>query len=163
FFSNALLSASQSVASNANLVSKVYFPRLIVPASPILVSLIDFAVSASLLALMMIWFQFWPTWRVITIPLFTVFAILAALGPALLIAALTVRYRDFKFVIPFIVQFGLYASPVAYSSSVVRDRIGETLFLIYSLNPMVGVIDGFRWALLGEASRVSWPTFVVSL
>ena len=112
---------------------------------------------------MMAWFQVWPTWRVVTLPAFVALAILAAFGPALLIAALTVRYRDFRFVIPFLVQFGLYASPVAYSSAIVREKIGEPLFLLYSLNPMVGVIDGFRWALLGQNSPLSWPSFATSL
>jgi len=111
---------------------------------------------------MMLWFQFWPTWRVVTLPLFVVLAILAALGPGLIITALMVRYRDFRMVLPFIVQFGLYVSPVAYSSSVVREKFGETVFLLYSLNPMVGVIDGFRWALLGGASNLYWPGFLVS-
>ena len=159
FFSNALLAASQSVAANANLVSKVYFPRLIVPASPILVSLIDFAVSAGLLALLMAWFRFWPTWRVVTIPLFVMFAILAALGPALLFAALTVKYRDVRFVIPFVVQFGLYVSPVGFSSAV----IPQEWRLLYSLNPVVGVIDGFRWCLLGGDVPFYWPGFLASL
>ncbi|MCC7007750.1 MAG: ABC transporter permease [Acidobacteria bacterium] len=161
FFSNALLASSQSLASNANLVSKVYFPRLIVPASPVLVSLIDFAVSAVVLVAMMVWFQFWPTWRVVTLPAFVGLAIVAAFGPALLICAMTVKYRDFRFVIPFLMQFGLYISPVAYSSAVVRERIGEPLFLLYAVNPMVGVIDGFRWALVGQGA-IFWPGFLIS-
>lgn len=154
FFSNALSSASQSIVSNANLISKVYFPRLIIPTSSVVVSFIDFLVAGSVLLGMMAWFQFWPTWRVVTLPLFVALAILAALGPGLIITALTVRYRDFRFIIPFIVQFGLYVSPVAYSTTVVREKLGETLFLFYSLNPMVGVIDGFRWALLGGESTL---------
>jgi lipopolysaccharide transport system permease protein len=163
FFSNALSSASQSIVSNANLISKVYFPRLIIPASSVVVSFIDFLVACSVLFGMMAWFQFWPTWRVITLPVFVALAILGALGPGLIITALTVRYRDFRFIIPFIVQFGLYVSPVAYSSSVVREKLGETLFLLYSLNPMVGVIDGFRWAILGSESTLYWPGFLISL
>lgn len=161
FFSNALLASSQSLASNANLVSKVYFPRLIVPASPVLVSLIDFAVSAVVLVGLMAWFQFWPPWRVVVLPVFLVLAVIAAFGPALLISALMVRYRDFRFVIPFLMQFGLYVSPVAYSSTVVRSRLGEPLFLAYSLNPMVGVIDGFRWAIVGQG-QIYWPGFLTS-
>jgi lipopolysaccharide transport system permease protein len=163
FFSNALSSASQSIVSNANLISKVYFPRLIIPTSSVVVSFIDFLVAGSVLFGMMIWFQFWPTWRVVTLPLFVTLAILAALGPGLIITALTVRYRDFRFIIPFIIQFGLYLSPVAYSTAVVREKLGEALFLLYSLNPMVGVIDGFRWALLGGDSTLYWPGFLVSL
>jgi lipopolysaccharide transport system permease protein len=162
FFSNSLSSASQSIVSNSNLISKVYFPRLIIPTSSVVVSFIDFVVAGSVLFAMMLWFQFWPTWRVVTLPLFVTLAILAALGPGLIITALTVRYRDFRFIIPFIVQFGLYVSPVAYSSSVVRERFGEKIFLLYSLNPLVGVIDGFRWALLGGDSRLYWPGFLTS-
>lgn len=163
FFSNALSSASQSIVSNANLISKVYFPRLIIPTSSVVVSFIDFLVACSVLFGMMLWFQFWPTWRVLTLPVFVALAILAALGPGLIITALTVRYRDFRFIIPFIVQFGLYVSPVAYSTAVVREKLGETLFLFYSLNPMVGVIDGFRWALLGSETTLYWPGFLISV
>jgi lipopolysaccharide transport system permease protein len=162
FFANALSSASQSVVGNANLISKVYFPRLIIPMSSVVVSFVDFLVAGSILVGMMLWFQFWPTWRVVMIPGFVALAILAALGPGLIITALTVRYRDFRFIIPFIVQFGLYVSPVAYSSAVVREKLGEKLFLLYSLNPMVGVIDGFRWALLGGESTIWWPGFLTS-
>jgi lipopolysaccharide transport system permease protein len=163
FFSNSLSSSSQSIVGNANLISKVYFPRLIIPTSSVVVSFIDFLVAGSVLLAMMLWFQFWPTWRVVALPLFVALAILAALGPGLIITALTVRYRDFRFIIPFIVQFGLYVSPVAYSSSVVRDKFGEQVFLLYSLNPLVGVIDGFRWALLGGESRLYWPGFLTSV
>ena len=163
FFSNALSAASQSIASNANLISKVYFPRLIIPAGSVIVSFVDFLVASSVLALLMAWFQFWPTWRLLALPLFIALAIVAALGPGLIITALTVRYRDFRFLIPFIVQFGLYVSPVAYSSTVVRDKLGANLFLLYSLNPMVGVIDGFRWSLLGSESSLWWPGFLVSI
>jgi lipopolysaccharide transport system permease protein len=162
FFSNALSSASQSVVGNANLISKVYFPRLIVPTSSVVVSLVDFFVSFSILAGLMVWFQFWPSWRLLALPLFVLLAIVAALGPGLIITTLTVRYRDFRYIIPFIIQFGLYVSPVAYSSSVVREKFGENLFLLYSLNPMVGVIDGFRWAVLGGDSALWWPGFLTS-
>ena len=163
FFANALSSASQSIVGNANLISKVYFPRLIIPTSSVVVSFVDFLVAGSILVGMMLWFQFWPTWRVVMIPGFVALAVLAALGPGLIITALTVRYRDFRFIIPFIVQFGLYVSPVAYSSAVVREKFGEKLFLLYSLNPMVGVIDGFRWALLGGESTIWWPGFLTSV
>ena len=163
FFANALTAASQSVVSNANLISKVYFPRFIIPISPVLVSLVDFLVAASVLAAMMVWFSFWPTWRVVALPGLVVLAIIASLGPALLISALTVRYRDFRFILPFVVQLGMYASPVAYSSSVVREKFGSELFLLYSLNPLVVVIDGFRWALLGSAMEWYWPGVATSL
>ena len=111
----------------------------------------------------MVWFQFLPSWRLLTLPLFLLLAILAALGPGLIITALTVRYRDFRFLIPFIGQFGLYVSPVAYSTAVIRERFGEQWFLLYSLNPMVGVIDGFRWAILGGESNFWWPGFLTSV
>jgi lipopolysaccharide transport system permease protein len=163
FFSNSLSSSSQSVVGNANLISKVYFPRLIVPASSVVVSFVDFLVACSILVGLMAWFQFWPTWRVVTLPVFVVLAIVAALGPGLILTALTVKYRDFRFIIPFIIQFGMWVSPVAYSSSVIRDKFGEKLFLLYSLNPMVGVIDGFRWALLGGESTLYWPGFLTSI
>jgi lipopolysaccharide transport system permease protein len=163
FFSNALSSSSQSIVSNSNLISKVYFPRLIIPGSSVVVSIVDFLVSSSILVGLMVWFQFWPTWRLLSLPLFLVLAIFAALGPGLILTALTVRYRDFRFIIPFIVQFGLYVSPVAYSSSVIRDKFGENLFLLYSLNPMVGVIDGFRWALLRGESTLYWSGFLTSV
>ena len=163
FFSNSLSSTSQSIVSNANLISKVYFPRLIIPASSVVVSFVDFLVACSILAGLMAWFQFWPTWRVVTLPVFVLLAIVAALGPGLIITALTVKYRDFRFIIPFIIQFGMWVSPVAYSSSVIRDKFGENVFLLYSLNPMVGVIDGFRWALLGGEPTLYWPGFLTSI
>jgi lipopolysaccharide transport system permease protein len=163
FFSNALSSSSQSVVSNAQLISKIYFPRLIIPASSVVVSLIDFAIAFSILAALMVWYQFVPSWRLLTVPVFVVLAIIAALGPGLIITALTVRYRDFRIVIPFVVQFGMYVSPVAYSTAVVRAKLGEGLFLLYSLNPMVGVIDGFRWAVLGGASQLHQPGFTLSV
>lgn len=163
FFSNALSSSSQSVVNNAQLISKIYFPRLIIPTSSVVVSLIDFAIAFTILVGLMVWYQFVPSWRLVTLPLFVVLAIVAALGPGLIITALTVRYRDFRIIIPFIVQFGLYVSPVAYSTSVVRATLGEKLFLLYSINPMVGVIDGFRWAILGGASRLHLPGFTLSV
>src|SRR5262249_17311217 len=140
FFSNALSLSSQSIVGNAQLISKVYFPRLIVPTSSIVVSFVDFLVSCSILLALMVWFQFPPSWRILALPFFVGLAILAAIGPGLIITALMVRFRDFRFLVPFIVQFGLYASPVAYSSWVVRERLGDRLFLLYSLNPMVAVI-----------------------
>lgn len=162
FFSSSLSSASQGIISNTSLISKVYFPRLIIPGSFVVVSLIDFLITTSILFPMMFWFQLWPSWRVLTLPLFIALAILGALGPLLFINALIVRYRDFRFIIPFIIQFGLYVSPVAYSTSVIRVNFGEPLFLLYSLNPMVGVIDGFRWALLGGECELYWPGFLTS-
>lgn len=163
FFANALGSSSQSLVGNANLISKIYFPRLIVPASSMVVACVDFLISFIILGAMMVWYQFWPTWRMLTLPGFMVLAFVGALGPGLIITALNVKYRDFRFIIPFIVQLGLYVSPVAYSSSLIREKFGDAAFLLYSLNPMVGVIDGFRWAILGDHSQVYLPGFLLSV
>jgi lipopolysaccharide transport system permease protein len=163
FFANALTNASQSLVSNANMISKVYFPRVIVPASSVLVSLIDFAVSFAILIGLMAWYQFLPSWRLVTLPVFIALGVLAAMGPGLLITALTVRYRDFRFIIPFIVQFGMWVSPVAYSTDVMRGKLGEIWFFLYSLNPMVAVIDGFRWAILGRDVALFTPATALSL
>jgi lipopolysaccharide transport system permease protein len=163
FFSSALASASQSMVGNANLISKVYFPRLIIPASAVVTSFADFLISFVILVGMMIWYGFAPTWNILALPLFIGVAFLAALGPGLFITALNVKYRDFRYVIPFLIQFGLYASPVGFSSTVIREKLGDKLFLLYSLNPMVGVIDGFRWAILGNNSTIFLPGFSLSL
>ena len=158
FFASSLTESSQSLIGNANLVSKIYFPRLILPTSSVVVAFVDFAISFVLLVVMMVWYQFWPTWRILLLPLFVVLAFLAALGPGLWITALNVKYRDFRYVVPFIVQMGLYVSPVGFSSSVVPDEWR----LWYSLNPMVGVIDGFRWAICGTES-IYMPGFLISV
>lgn len=159
FFSNALTESSSSLIANANLLSKVYFPRLIVPASTVFVSLVDFVISFALLLGMLIWYQHIPGWRILTLPLFLLLALVAALGSGLWLCSLNVKYRDFQYVVPFIVQFGLYASPVGFSSSIVP---GNWRFF-YSLNPMVGVIDGFRWAILGKDLNQYWPGFLASM
>lgn len=158
FFSTALSSASGSLIGNANLISKVYFPRLIVPTAAVVVSFIDFLVSFAILVLVMVWYQFMPGWQILTLPLFVLMAFFAALGPGLWITALNVKYRDFRYVIPFIVSMGLYVSPVGFSSSV----IPEQWRLLYSLNPVVGVIDGFRWAILGGEAQIYLPGFILS-
>jgi lipopolysaccharide transport system permease protein len=160
FFSTALLEASNSLIGNTNLISKVYFPRLIIPAGTIITSVVDLLISAVLLGILMIWFRFMPDWRLITLPLFTVLAFLAALGPGLLLAALTVKFRDFRYVVPFIAQFGLFISPVGFSS----DVIPEQWRLVYSVNPLVGVIDGFRWAICrGGTGTFYLPGFALSM
>jgi lipopolysaccharide transport system permease protein len=163
FFSTSLSSSSQSLVGNAQLISKVYFPRMIIPAASVIVSFVDFLISFAILVVLMVWYGFWPDWRILTLPLFMAIAFLAAIGPGLLITALNVKYRDFRYVIPFIVQFGLYISPVGFSSAVIRERFGDTVFTIYSLNPMVGVIDGFRWAILRGETTIYWPGFVLSM
>ncbi|MBC1223513.1 ABC transporter permease [Nostoc sp. UCD121] len=159
FFSNALSECSNSLISNANLISKVYFPRLIVPASSVIVSFVDFLVSAMILLGLMAWYNFVPTWRILSLPLFIGIAFAASLGVGLWLAALNVEYRDFRYIVPFIVQFGLYVSPVGFSSSIVPEQWR----LLYYLNPMVGVIDGFRWAILGGESKLYWTGFTLSL
>jgi lipopolysaccharide transport system permease protein len=158
FFSSAVSEASSSLIGNANLISKIYFPRLIVPAGSVITSFVDLAVSGLFLAVLMAWYGFAPDARVLTLPLFILLAFAAALGMGLWLCALTVRYRDFRYVVPFVVQFGLYVSPVGFSSSIVPDRWR----LLYSLNPMVGVIDGFRWALLRGESGLYWPGLALS-
>jgi len=159
FFSNALSECSNSLLSNANLISKVYFPRLIVPTSAVIVSFVDFMISGIILLALMAWYNFVPDWRIITLPLFILIAFGAAMGAGLWLAALNVKYRDFRYIVPFIVQFGLYISPVGFSSSIVPKEWK----LVYSLNPMVGVIDGFRWAILGGKVNIFWPGFYLSL
>jgi lipopolysaccharide transport system permease protein len=159
FFSTALAEASNSLIGNANLISKVYFPRLIVPTATVVVALVDFLISFTVLAAMMVWYQFLPGWQIFLLPAFVLLAFLASLGPGLWITALNVKYRDFRYIIPFLVQFGLYVSPVGFSSSVVPEKWR----LLYSLNPMVGVIDGFRWCLLRGESLIYWPGFYMSL
>ena len=159
FFANALTESSNSLIDNANLVSKVYFPRLAIPTSSVVVSFVDFLLSGLILIGLMVWYDFWPTWRVIFLPLLILISFAVALGAGLWISAMNVKYRDFRYIIPFIVQFGLYISPVGFSSSVVPEKWR----LIYSLNPMVGVIDGFRWAILGMDNLIYGPGFIFSL
>lgn len=159
FFANSLSESSNSLIVNTNLISKVYFPRLIVPASAVIVSFVDFMISGMILLALMAWYNFIPDWRILTLPLFILIAFAAAIGGGLWLAALNVEYRDFRYVVPFIVQFGLYISPVGFSSKIVPEQWR----LLYSLNPMVGVIDGFRWAILGSESNIYLPGFILSV
>jgi lipopolysaccharide transport system permease protein len=158
-FSTILSEASNSLIGNANLVGRVYFPRLIIPASSAVVALVDFGINLAILLGLMVWYGLWPSWHIALLPVFVVLAMLASLGPAFLITALNVKYRDFRYIIPFIVQFGLYISPVGFSSAIVPERWR----FWYSLNPVVGVIDGFRWCVLGGDSRLNLPGFLLSL
>jgi lipopolysaccharide transport system permease protein len=158
FFANALSESSDSLISNANMISKVYFPRLIVPASTIIVSLVDFLISFVMLLAIMAWYHVVPSWRMLLLPAFLLLAIATSLGAGLLFAALNVKFRDFRYIIPFVVQFGLYVSPVGFSSGIVPQEWR----LLYSLNPMVGIIDGFRWAIIGGAADLYWPGFILS-
>jgi len=159
FFSNSLSESSQSLVTNSNLISKVYFPRLIIPASSIIVSLIDFLISFIILIGLMVWYQFTPNWHILFLPLFLLFAFITSMGFGLFLTALNVKYRDFRYIIPFIVQFGLYISPVGFSSAVIPEKWR----FIYSVNPMVGVIDGFRWSILGGESKLYLPGFLLSI
>lgn len=152
-FSTALTGAANSLIGNANLISKVYFPRLIVPSAAVVVAFVDFLVSFAILVALMVFYQFLPSWQILLLPLFVIMAFLASLGPGLWITALNVKYRDFRYIIPFIVQFGLYVSPVGFSSAAVPDQWR----LLYSLNPMVSVIEGFRWAIIGDSSNLYLP------
>ncbi len=159
FFATALAEASNSLVTNANLISKVYFPRLIVPTATVVVAFVDFLISFVILVGMMTWYQFLPGWQVLLLPLFVLLAFFASLGPSLWITSLNVKYRDFRYIIPFVVQFGLYISPVGFSSAVIPEKWK----LLYSLNPVVGVIDGFRWCLLGGQSPLDLQTLGISL
>ena len=152
FFATALGEASGSLVANANLITKVYFPRIILPASSVIVAMVDFAITLVMLVLVMAWYRYVPPVRIVLLPVFVALALVSALGPGLLATALNVKYRDFRFVIPFIVQFGLYVSPVGFKSSLIEDKLGPIARLVYSLNPMVGVIDGFRWCIGAEPS-----------
>jgi lipopolysaccharide transport system permease protein len=159
FFSNSLSECSSSLVANSNLISKVYFPRLIVPVSAVVVSFVDFMISGIILLGLMAWYNYIPSWRILMLPVFIAIAFAASIGAGLWLASLTVKYRDFRFVVPFLVQFGLYISPVGFSSNIVPEQWR----LLYSLNPMVGAIDGFRWSILGGESKLYWPGFSLSL
>lgn len=159
FFSTALADASNSLLGSSQLISKVYFPRLIVPAASIGVAITDLLISLGLLAGLMAWHQFVPGWQIVLLPAWMVLAVIASLGPSLWISALNVKYRDFRYVLPFLLQLGLYVSPVAFSSGVVPDQWR----LVYALNPLVAIIDGFRWSLLGGAREIYIPGLAISL
>lgn len=159
FFANALSSCSDSLIANSNLLTKVYFPRLIVPAAAVITSFVDFLISGVILVGLMVWYQWWPTWRLLTLPLWIAIAFAASMGAGLWLASLNVKYRDFRYIVPFIVQFGLYISPVGFSSAIVPAKWQ----LLYSLNPMVGVIEGFRWAILGRGAAVNLLGFGLSM
>jgi lipopolysaccharide transport system permease protein len=146
YFAQAISRSGISLVNNANLVSKIYFPRLIVPISSALGPLVDFAVSFAILLGMMAWYRIAPTWGVLTLPFFTLLAVVTATAVSLYLSALNVKYRDVGHAIPFLVQFWMYASPVVYSVTIIPQKWR----FVYSLNPMVGVIEGFRWALLGK-------------
>ena len=159
FFASALQMCSNSLINDRKLISKVYFPRLIVPMGAVVVSFVDFLISGSILLGLMAWYNYVPTLRILMLPLFILIAAAATIGAGLWFSAINVRYRDFQYVVPFFIQFGLYISPVGFSSTVVPEQWR----LLYSLNPMVSAIDGFRWAILGSSSTLYWPGFLLSL
>jgi len=162
FFSTALSESGNSLVNNSNLISKIYFPRVIVPSSIVISSFVDFLISAGPLGLLMIYYHYLPSGKIVFLPIFVALALAASLGVGLWVGALMVKYRDFRFIVPFIVQFGLYISPVGFLSDVISEHFSDRVRLLYSLNPVVGVIDGFRWSLLtGQA--MYWPGFVASL
>ena len=158
FFSSSLTEASNSLIGNTNLITKVYFPRLIIPASAVITSFVDFAISFGLLVVMMIGYQYAPSWQIVFLPLFLLLAFMTSFGVSLYLTALNVKYRDFRYIIPFIVQFGLYVSPVGFSSTIVPNQWR----FLYACNPMVSVIDGFRWCILGEAN-LQWDLLAISI
>ena len=159
FFSTSFSDASNSLITNTNMLTKIYFPRLIIPASTVIVNVVDFLISFVILIGLMIYYHFLPPWHIVFLPLFLLLAFLTSMGAGLYVAALNVKYRDFKYIIPFVVQFGMYISPVGFSSNNISDK----LRLLYSLNPMVGVIDGFRWCILGGQSKIYVPGMILSI
>ena len=163
FFATAMSESSNSLVGNANLISKIYFPRLIVPAGAVITAFVDFLITLGLMALLMAWYGFAPDWRLCLLPGYMLLALGASFGLGMWLCALNVKYRDFRYIIPFVVQFGLYASPVGFSSQAIHDKVGDRLFMLYSLNPMVGVIDGFRWSLLRGEVAFEASTFGTSV
>lgn len=169
FFATAMAEASNSLVLNANMLSKIYFPRLIVPASAVIVAFVDLLISMVILACMMAWHHMVPTWRLLTLPLFTILALCAALGVGFWLSALNVKYRDFRYVIPFVVQFGFFVSPVGYSRDALHQKLGDTplgrtVYDLYPFNPMDGVINGFRWAIGGNGGPpLDWNSVAISI
>ncbi len=168
FFANAMSESSNSLIGNANLIAKVYFPRLIVPASSVITSFVDFVITLGLMALLMLWYQFMPDWRLLLLPAFILLAFGAAFGIGLWLCALNVEYRDFRYLVPFFVQFGFFLSPVGFVTSNVPEvwQWHDFTFparLLYSINPMVGVIDGFRWSLLRGRTELWYPALAISV
>ena len=159
FFSSALTECSNSLINDSNLISKVYFPRLLLPISSVVVNFVDLLISGMILLGLMIWYGFIPTWHILTLPIFTLLIFAVSLGGGLWFAALNIEYRDFRYVVPVIVQLGFFISPVGFSSNVVPEQWR----FLYSLNPLVGIIDGFRWAILGGVTQLYLPGFLLSI
>ena len=164
FFSTAMSESGTSLVNNSNLISKIYFPRLVMPVSAVIVTLADFLISGFFMVVLMAGFRFMPPQQVLLLPLFVLMVFAAAVGTGLWMAALMVKFRDVRFILQFLVQFGLYASPVILMTSKVPEWWhGIPTRAVYSLNPAVGIIDGFRWCLLGGENVIYWPGFAVSL
>ncbi len=159
FFSNTFSVSANSLVSNRNMIAKIYFPRIILPTTAMITSFIDFLVAFSIYIVLMLWYGFFPDWKILVLPFLIILAATASLGAGFWVAALNVKYRDFRIIVPFVVQFGLYVSPIGFSSSVVPEKWR----LLYALNPMVGVVDGFRWALLGREVQLYVPGLVLSI
>jgi lipopolysaccharide transport system permease protein len=159
FFAAGLSDAANSMTDNEKLVSKIYFPRLVIPISALAVCAVDFAIALLILVGIFAFYGLTPEWNLLALPVVVIIAVLAALGPGLLLAALNVKYRDFRYIVPFIVQMGIYVSPVAYSTSL----IPESWRTLYYLNPMAGVIDVFRWTVLGKNFSPWWPGVALSM
>jgi lipopolysaccharide transport system permease protein len=159
FFSGGLSESSGSLIGNANLISKIYFPRLLIPFAAVATTLIDFAITLGLLLALMLWYRFMPGWQIAALPFFVLLTFGLALGFGLLFAALNVEYRDFRYIVPFIVQFGLFVSPIAFSTADVPEKWRS----LYALNPLVGIIDGFRWSLLGGRAALDVASVGISI
>jgi lipopolysaccharide transport system permease protein len=159
FFSAALSESSSSLISNSNLISKIYFPRLIVPCVPVATGLVDFLITLGMLALLMLWYGFLPSWQLLALPLFVLLTAGLSLGLGLLLAALNVQFRDFRYIVPFIVQFGIFISPIAFTTA----SVPEGWRMWYALNPLVGIIDGFRWSLLAGHAPLDIGAVAISM
>lgn len=159
FFATAMSEASMSLISNANMISKVYFPRVIVPGGTVISSVVDLGVMFLLMGALMLWYGYLPDWRLVALPAFLALSFTLAMGVGVGLAALNVKYRDFRYIVPFIIQFGVYVSPVGFSTSAVPPEWRA----LYSLNPLVGVIDGFRWSLLRGEAPLRWSSVASSL
>jgi lipopolysaccharide transport system permease protein len=162
-FSSALNESSNSLISNSSLITKIYFPRLIVPLSAVIVCLVDFSITVVILVLLMAFYGVAPSIHVFFIPLFLLLALLSSIGAGVFLSALNVKYRDFRYIVPFVIQLGLFVSPVAFSSSIVfNEEVSDPLQILYSMNPMVAVIDGFRWCLFGDNFPINWRSVQIS-
>lgn len=158
FFSSSLVDSSNSLIDNSNLVGKIYFPRIILPIASIFSSLVDFMIGSILLGLLLIFYDYLPSSRIIYLPFFFVLLLMAALGPSLIACALNVKYRDFRYIIPFALQIGFYISPIGFSTSLVPEKYK----FLYYINPMAGILDGFRWCILSDVNEIYFQGWLIS-